>query len=371
MSTSHLRGATLLALVVGTQGRPTLDARPERTLSASRRHADVGMEGVRKQAALAHAVSLASDRKQTAPPTSPAAPADPDAERAAAWTEAERHETCGPRPGMYWLFGIGHKTGTELMDHFVNVSAGQSATNREQVNLEDGVFSKCFGDASGTLQDDSHLLDASCLAAAQATANRVILFRGGVLEEQELETALHNWQAQRLSTDNLRIVNSVRDPLEVIKSAYFYHLRGFEPSQREVPSKMIAVLKRKCDGGENKPDDELCAALHAHDAATTSYAQLLQRLPPRLGILAEAAYEVRAPRQRSVGGAAALAAAHPGVMTTLELADVFEDFDATFRRLLRFLGVPEADVGACLAAISSLDVSSCVATPARCPAACL
>ena len=61
-----LRGATLLALVVGTQGRPTLDARPERTLSASRRHADVGMEGARKQAALAHAVSLASDRKQSA-----------------------------------------------------------------------------------------------------------------------------------------------------------------------------------------------------------------------------------------------------------------------------------------------------------------
>ena len=116
----------------------------------------------------------------------------------------------------------------------------------------------------------------------------------------------------------------------------------------------------------NKPDSEVCATLRAHDAATTSYAQLLQRLPPRLGILAEAAYEVRTPRQRSVGGAAALAAAHPGVMTTLELADVFEDFDATFRRLLRFLSVPEADVGACLAAISSLDVSSCAATPARC-----
>ena len=329
------------------------------------------MEGVRKQAALAHAVSLASDRKQTAPPTSPAAPADPDAERAAAWTEAERHETCGPRPGMYWLFATGHKTGTKLMDQFVNVSAGQSATNHEQVNLEDGVFSECFGrNGSFTGLDDSRLLGASCLAAAQATANRVILFRGGVLEEQELETALHNWQAQRLSTDNLRIVNSVRDPLEVIKSAYFYHLRGFEPSQSEVPSKMIAVLKRKCDGGENKPDDELCAALHAHDAATTSYAQLLQRLPPRLGILAEAAYEFLG-SLRSVGGAAALAAGHPGVATTLELADVFEDFDATFRRLLRFLSVPEADVGACLAAISSLDVSSCAATPARCPAACL
>ena len=62
----HLRGAALLALAVGAQGRPTLDARPERTLSASRRDADVGMEGVRKQAALAHdAVSLASDRKQS------------------------------------------------------------------------------------------------------------------------------------------------------------------------------------------------------------------------------------------------------------------------------------------------------------------
>ena len=120
----------------------------------------------------------------------------------------------------------------------------------------------------------------------------------------------------------------------------------------------------------NKPDSEVCATLRAHDAATTSYAQLLQRLPPRLGILAEAAYELLG-SLRSVGGAAALAAGHPGVATTLELADVFEDFDATFRRLLHFLGVPEADVGACLAAISSLDVSSCAATPARRPAACL
>ena len=63
-----LRGATLLALAVGTHGRPTLDVRPERTLSASRHYADVGAgnsHGLRKQAALAHAVSLASDHTQS------------------------------------------------------------------------------------------------------------------------------------------------------------------------------------------------------------------------------------------------------------------------------------------------------------------
>ena len=68
MSTSRLRGATLLALAVGTHGRPTLDVWPERTLSASRHHADVGAgnsHGLRKQAALAHAVSLASDHTQS------------------------------------------------------------------------------------------------------------------------------------------------------------------------------------------------------------------------------------------------------------------------------------------------------------------
>ena len=60
-----LRSATLLVLAVGTQGRPTLDVRPERTLSASRHEEDVGMEGVRKHAALAHAVSLAREREQS------------------------------------------------------------------------------------------------------------------------------------------------------------------------------------------------------------------------------------------------------------------------------------------------------------------
>jgi hypothetical protein len=60
-----LRSATLLVLAVGTQGRPTLDVRPESTLSASRHEADGGMEGVRKDAALAHAVSLAREREQS------------------------------------------------------------------------------------------------------------------------------------------------------------------------------------------------------------------------------------------------------------------------------------------------------------------
>ena len=60
-----LRSATLLVLAVGTQGRPTLDVRPERILSASRHEEDVGMEGVRKHAALAHAVSLAREREQS------------------------------------------------------------------------------------------------------------------------------------------------------------------------------------------------------------------------------------------------------------------------------------------------------------------
>ena len=270
-------------------------------------------------------------------------------QRAAAWSDAERLAACGPRPGVFWVFSSGHKTGTELLDHVAEAIAGRGASWMS--SLSNGVDHACF---SGP---DAALLGSECLAAARAHAHRILVGRSGPLSEAQLMEAKANLQEGHHAA---RVLLSVRDPLEVVKSAFFFHARGAEPSQRAVPSGWIGELKAVCRGERPwyaAPGDEACAAVLRHDETTTSYAAMLQRLPPYLGIEVEAANSIAHGLER-VAAAKAVEAAHPAVVTTLALEDVFESFDAAFGRLFRFLGVPAPDVGACLATIRHLDVSA-------------
>tara|TARA_B110001452_G_scaffold99583_1_gene82578 strand:- start:219 stop:1343 length:1125 start_codon:yes stop_codon:yes gene_type:complete len=272
-------------------------------------------------------------------------------QRAAAWSDVERLATCGPRPGVFWLFSSGHKTGTELMDHVAEAIAGPDATWLSSLG-SNGIDQACF---SGP---DAALLGSACLAAAKAHAHRILVGRSGPLSEARLMEAKGNLQQSRHA---VRVLLSMRDPLEIVKSAFFYHARGAEPSQRAVPSDWIGELKARCRGEREQwyaqPGAEACAAVLNTDEATTSYAAMLQWLPPYLGIEIEATNSISHGLER-VATARAVEAAHPAIVTTLALEDVFESFDEAFGRLFRFLGVADDDVGACLATIRHLDVSS-------------
>jgi hypothetical protein len=312
---------------------------------------------------------------------------DPHAKRAAAWSAEQRATTCGPRSEDFWVISTGHKTGTELMDHVASVIVGQGVSfSAHNTNVQGA----CFGSPDHRLQrwraragsDYGRLLSPACLEAlSEAQTHNVLLHRGGPMNKTSVATAIRTLAAQpRHSRHQLRVLLSVREPVEIIKSAYFYHADGAEPVQREKPSVWVEELHRICRheqlrfGIPLKLPETVCHAILQHTASVTSYAELLQRLPPHHGILAQAASSYLH-GLHLVEDAPAAAAAFPSVATTLDLADILDDFDAAFGSAFKFLGVADADVGACLASIRHLDVSrtlrsstsheACVADNAR------
>ena len=235
------------------------------------------------------------------------------------------------------------------MDHVAEAIGGPDVTWLR--TLTNGIDQACF---SGP---DAALLGSACLAAAKAHAHRILLGRSGPMSEDQLMEAKGNLQQGH---HTVRVVLSMRDPLEVVKSAFMYHARGAEPSQRAVPSDWIRDLKAICRGEKPwypPPGAEACEAVLRYDERRTSYAEMLQQLPPYLGIEIELANSI-AHGLEKIATARAVEAAHPAIVTTLPLEDVFESFDDAFGRLFRFLGVADTDVGACLATIRHLDVSA-------------
>ena len=250
------------------------------------------------------------------------------------------------------------------MDHVMHTLVGKAATWGAQIRS--GVQEACCdpGKLLGHSRqpwaaDALAAAGAACLAAARKLGGGVVRRRGGSLLASQLDVMQRGMAAAGLRGDNVRVLIAVRDPLEIIESAYFYHVRGPEPAQRTTPSLWVDALQGLCEGRAlrlvPRPPDDACHAIRAVNANTTSYAALLQQLPPRLGILAEAANSYS--DLPAVASARDVAKESAGVATVLELADVFDDFDAALGAALRFLrpGVHTDD--ACIAALRPLDIS--------------
>ena len=199
---------------------------------------------------------------------------------------------------------------------------------------------------------------AACLTAARKLGGGVVSRRGRMVPSQ-LDVVQRGMAAAGLRGDNVRVLITVRDPLEIIESAYFFHVRRPEPAQRTTPSLWVDALQGLCEGRAlrlvPRPPDDACHAIRAVNASTISGTRAAGP-PPRLGILAEAAnsYIHGLP---AVASARDTAKESAGVATVLELADVFDDFDAALGAALRFLrpGVHTDD--ACIAALRTLDIS--------------
>ena len=157
---------------------------------------------------------------------------------------------CFPDASQFWLLASHHKTGTELLDSILE------AVGWKHCSLPDcdAVQKHCFqvardselGPSSlnerglprsfttpnafpdGKEAFDNFRLDASCLRAMEAS-RRTAHIRG-------LRTTTETWPRQLDSYRNasqgaaLKALMMVRDPKEIVLSAFFYNAQGGEPA---------------------------------------------------------------------------------------------------------------------------------------------
>ena len=195
-------------------------------------------------------------------------------------------------------------------------------------------------------------LDKKCIKATSSKTNS-----GSMVRVRHLRTTPTIWKEQvdsfaasAASSQTLRTVMMVRDPLDIVLSAYFYDASGGEPDPMKIPSDRIPpALNVSC---ATPGLDELCTALRGFDASTTSWTQVLQRLPPRIGVLAQAVFENGRNQHEGLESLAEAAKAIKGTSSQAKLVDldaVMADFDGEIERMFRFLGAddPKKCVSAC------------------------
>jgi len=155
----------------------------------------------------------------------------------------------------------------------------------------------------------------------------------------------------------LRAVLMVRDPLDIVLSGYFYDASGGEPAPLRIPSNRIPVTTKEACATPGL--DELCTALRGFDASTTSWTQMLQRLPPKIGVLAQAVLERKGIEGLADSAQALRGAQGHGVQVGTWLVDlnaVMADFDGEIERMFRFLGAN--DPKECVSTCKPLDIAA-------------
>ena len=272
---------------------------------------------------------------------------------------------CAPSDSQFWLLGTHHKTGTELMDKILTVAMGwrghgERGRRNDQLRLhcaeKDHHETSWHDPGLADAADDNIRLDEECLNATGGKVN------GNALRVRPLQTTPGSWKHQverfassATSTSHslaLRAVLMVRDPLDIVLSGFFYDASGGEPNPMRIPSDRIpAALLEACGSAELH---ELCTALRGFDASTTSWTQMLQRLPPRIGVVAQAVHE-RSGLESLAQSAEALMGT-PDVAQLVDLSAVMADFDGEIERMFRFLGAD--DPRKCVRACRPLDVSA-------------
>ena len=234
------------------------------------------------------------------------------------------------------------------MDKILIVAAGWRGRDGK------GEVTSGCGDGEDGGDHDNFKLDRKCLKATRSKTNI-----GSMVRVRHLRTTPTIWKEQvdsfaasAASSQTLRTVMMVRDPLDIVLSGYFYDASGGEPMSMRIPSDRIPVaLNESCaDPGL----DELCKALRGFDASKTSWTQMLQRLPPKIGVVAQAVKE-RGGIESLVQSAEAL----KGTSSLAKLVDldaVMADFDGEIERMFRFLGAD--DPRKCVSACKPLDIAA-------------
>lgn len=259
---------------------------------------------------------------------------------------------CGPGESNFWVLGSNHKTGTELLDGILTIAAswkGGSSGLVSPVSCNDRGDEAGAGDVPKGAWKADFKIDTGCVNSAHSSTQSIVRVRRMLVTKALWEQRVADWHNSR----KLRALLMVRDPIEVIKSAYFYDVVGGEPAPRQVPSNMLpGATKVVCN---YDPDGVLCRRLKGF-GKSTSWMQALQKLPPKLGIVAEAAYELSG--LTFLANTSEAFAATPEHAHRVDLTKMMSNFDVEIKKMFQFLGVSPAHLDTCAKACKPLDIKS-------------
>jgi len=241
----------------------------------------------------------------------------------------------GPGKNEFWLSGTHHKTGTVLMDSFMNQVAGWGGKNadssndiaaaactRQGADVADPIeptqdwLDKQEADAekmqpmevptqwtAGNPMKNNFLFDAKCVKGWQHDMN--------ILRLRVIDTSPEAWPIQLEAfrehagqSASLKIIHSVRDPIDIIISGYFYDAAGSESDCTNVPSSMLQKAQELC----SDHNGDACKQLLKIDYSTR---RRVQKRTQRKRLATHARQPPRGESARAWRGAAAPPRAPP------------------------------------------------------------
>ena len=183
----------------------------------------------------------------------------------------------GPGKNEFWLSGTHHKTGTLLMDGFMHRVTGwggehgsslgdiaadacikQGAVVADPIKPTQEWLDQQKADAdqmqpmevptqwkAGNAMENNFLFDAKCVEQWQHDMN--------ILRLRVIDTTPESWPIQLEAfrehagkSASLKIIHSVRDPVDIVISGYFYDAAGSESDCTNVPSSMLQKAQELC-----------------------------------------------------------------------------------------------------------------------------
>ena len=246
---------------------------------------------------------------------------------------------CRPWDSRFWVTGSQHKTGTVLLGNVMRSIWDQTIVKppgpccwTHSPDGTEGVTT--FSDVpNGTIAKDPHMAFA----------------RREEFDELVME-------AKRRGKD-LRVIFFVRDPLEIILSAYFYHRGGSEKWVRKPMQEnpIFVSLADSCrDPVNGASQDMAVCVLQDYLRRNATYHELLTTVDVTLGVVIEALGGLD--MLKSLNTTASILREYPEFARIYDLDDVVASYDPSFLDIFSFLGAD--DVNDCVATAQQFDLNN-------------
>ena len=269
-----------------------------------------------------------------------------------------------------WLVGTNHRTGSQMNNDLLRSILKHSTadSSRELVAL------RTVTSASGLL-----LRDGLIVAAEPGSGLKCLkeVKRGGIclVPHLRLDNVSEYQQLRRVALRRkaqLRLVNWVRDPLKVARSAYMYHIRG-PPDELwlyENRSEIVAAIFHACSGSADiKPPHSTCQGLQSLGKSRheLSYFGLLKKLSGRkdhhAAFLAELWRSNMNGIKQMQSTTQALSNVSADIAITVDLDQAVVSCETEFQRVFSVLGGKPLD--ACSKAGCDIATAQCTAPQSK------
>ena len=268
------------------------------------------------------------------------------------------HSQCVAGTNEFWIWAVYHKTGTELslkiMTAVTQARALSGFPGLDAVLTDYFVGGKPDPRLSGAQEcfRSGSPVSGSCIAAMRET-NTHLYITSGFPAQTEDQAHLKSELAARHADEGARfkLLHWVRDPLEVVCSAYVYHLEGSESWCTIIPNDKVGSFFFACDAADSghnfslsKPVPSPIACSAARDAIPslqrnhTSYTDLLGNLSLEVGGLVESWNFWD--QQREMALAYGFVSRLPHGFN-VDLTDVMHNCTKGFAEMWLSMGVPE------------------------------